>query len=137
MTLKSFIQFCSPYPQRSFGIAQKHLSVPLICILKANLRSAGLRAQVLNYVWTCSYRDDIMNLKLLSFQDTTAEGCGALMGEKGTIEVTQQKITACRCVFTSKHCINIQGENPLTSAPAFSSLLFFFYIPFTFLRSLS
>lgn len=45
----------------------------LICILKANLRSAGLRAQVLNYVWTCLYRADIINLKLMSFQWTIAK----------------------------------------------------------------
>ena len=94
MTLQRFIRFCSPCPQRLFGIAQKHLSMPLICILKANLRSAGLRAQVLNYVWICLYRDDIMNLKLLSFQYTPAETLLKAVefsgGGKGNPGVTQQ-----------------------------------------------
>jgi len=68
--------------------------MPLICILKANLRSAGLRAQVLNYVWICLYRDDIMNLKLLSFQYTPAETLLKAVefsgGGKGNPGVTQQ-----------------------------------------------
>lgn len=72
MTLKRFVQFHSPCPWRSFGIALKYLSMPLICILKANLRSAGLGVQVLINVWTCLYRNDIINLKVLSLQYTPA-----------------------------------------------------------------
>lgn len=133
MTLKRFIRFCSPCPRRSFGIAQKHLSMPLICILKANLRSAGLRAPVLNYVWMCLYRDGIMNLKLLSFQYTPAETLLKAVefsgGKKGNIGVRQQKVRPCRCVFTSKHYVNIQRgkKSPYTCTSVLIIIIFVLY----------
>lgn len=83
-----------------------------------------------------------MNLKLPSFQYTPAEtplkAVEFSWGEKRNIGVTQQKIRPRRCVFTSKHLRkHTEGKNSLTLAPVFSSLLFFVYIPFTLIRSLS